>query len=59
MILTIILSTTKLTPELVLQAMENIEISDVTAWSKSVFAQSMLSKRKQAFSSEKNNIKVA
>ncbi len=31
MILTIVLCTTEFTPDLILQAMENIQISDVTA----------------------------
>ena len=59
MILTLLLSTTELTPDKVLQAMESIQIADVTAWSKEVFGQSMLSKRKVAFSTEKNYTKVA
>ncbi|MDJ0568618.1 MAG: hypothetical protein QNJ53_06185, partial [Pleurocapsa sp. MO_192.B19] len=59
MILTLILSTIKLTPERVLQAMETIQITEVNAWSKEVFGQSMLSKRKLAFSSQNNFIKVA
>ncbi|MGK7874064.1 MAG: hypothetical protein AB4426_12350 [Xenococcaceae cyanobacterium] len=59
MILTLLLSTTELTPDKVLQAMESIQISDVAAWSKEVFGQSMLSKRKVAFSTEKNYTKVA
>ena len=52
MILTLLLSTTELTPDKVLQAMEIIQLPDVTAWSKSVFGQSMLSKRKVAFGTE-------
>ncbi len=59
MILTLLLSTTELTPDKVLQAMESIQIADVTAWSKEVFGQSMLSKRKVAFSTEENYTKVA
>ncbi|VEP18020.1 conserved hypothetical protein [Hyella patelloides LEGE 07179] len=59
MILTLLLSTTKLTPDQVLQAMESIQIANVTAWSKEVFGQSMLSKRKVAFSTEENYTKVA
>ena len=59
MILTLLLSTTELTPDKVVQAMESIQIADVTAWSKEVFGQSMLSKRKVAFSSEINYTKVA
>ncbi len=59
MILTLLLCTTEFTPDLVLQAMESIQIADVTAWSKEVFGQSMLSKRKVAFSIEKNYTKVA
>ncbi|MDJ0692103.1 MAG: hypothetical protein QNJ41_26875 [Xenococcaceae cyanobacterium MO_188.B32] len=59
MILTLILSTTKLTPYIVLQAMESIHLTDVNAWSKEVFGQSMLSKRKLAFSTSTNCIKVA
>ena len=49
MILTLLLSTTKLTPDKVLQAMETIHIDDIYDWSKEVFGQSMLSKRKLAF----------
>ena len=59
MILTLLLSTTELTPDKVVQAMESIQIADVTAWSKEVFGQSMLSKRKVAFSSEINYTKIA
>ena len=59
MILTLLLSTTELTPDKVLQAMESIQITDVNAWSKEVFGQSMLSKRKLAFSTQTNYIKVA
>ena len=59
MILTLILSTIELTPERVLQAMETIQITDVNAWSQEVFGQSMLSKRKVAFSTPKKYIKVA
>ena len=59
MILTLLLSTTEFTPDLVLQAMESIQIADVTAWSKEVFGQSMLSKRKVAFSPKRNYTKVA
>ena len=59
MILTLLLSTTELTPDKVFQAMETIQISDITAWSKEVFGQSMLSKRKLAFSTQTNCIKVA
>ena len=50
---------TKLTPDKVLQAMESIQIADVTAWSKEVFGQSILSQRKLAFSTSINCIKVA
>ncbi len=59
MILTLLLSTTEITPDKVVQAMESIQIADVNAWSKEVFGQSMLSKRKVAFSTEINYIKVA
>ena len=59
MILTLLLSTTELTPNKVIEAMESIQIADVTAWSKFVFGQSMLSKRKVAFSAETNYTKVA
>ena len=59
MILTLLLSTTELTSDQVLQAMESIQSADVTAWSKEVFGQSMLSKRKVAFSTQKNYTKVA
>ena len=59
MILTLLLSTTEFTPDLVFQAMESIQVADVTAWSKEVFGQSMLSKRKVAFSPRQNYTKVA
>ncbi|MDJ0688726.1 MAG: hypothetical protein QNJ41_09460 [Xenococcaceae cyanobacterium MO_188.B32] len=59
MILTLVLSTMKLTPDKVLQAMETIHLNDVNAWSEEVFGQSMLSKRKLAFSTSTNCIKVA
>ena len=59
MILTLILSTLSLTPEQVLQAMETIHITDVNAWSKQVFGQSILSKRKVAFNTPENYTKVA
>ena len=59
MILTLVLSTSKLTPDKVLQGIETIHINDVSAWSKEVFGQSMLSKRKLAFSTPTNYTKVA
>lgn len=46
MILTIPLFTTKLTPQRVKQALETISMSDVQAWAKETFGQSMLSKRR-------------
>ncbi|MDJ0726940.1 MAG: hypothetical protein QNJ38_17705 [Prochloraceae cyanobacterium] len=51
MILSLVLSTTQITPDLIYSAMENITNQDVTDWIKSNFSQSILSKRKQAFSS--------
>ncbi|NES84166.1 MAG: hypothetical protein F6K10_23700 [Moorea sp. SIO2B7] len=59
MILKLILCTTKFNSDMVLQAMETIRIADFTAWSKEIFGQSMLSKRKVAFSGGKNYTKVA
>ena len=59
MILTLLLCTTEFTPDLVLQAMESIQLADVAAWSKEVFGPSMLSKRKVAFSPRQNYTKVA
>ncbi|MDJ0590831.1 MAG: hypothetical protein QNJ72_12675 [Pleurocapsa sp. MO_226.B13] len=59
MILTLLLSTTKVTPDKVLQAMETIHINEVNDWSNEVFGQSMLSKRKLAFSTPTNYTKVA
>ncbi len=59
MILTLLLSTTELTPNKIIEAMETIQITEVNAWSKEVFGQSMLSQRKLAFSSQNNCIKVA
>ena len=59
MILTLLLSTTKVTPDQVLQAMETIHLTDVNTWSQEVFGQSILSKRKLAFSTGKNYMKVA
>ena len=58
MILTLFLCTTELTPDQVMSAMESIHISELTDWSKEVFGQSMLSKRKVAFSVQKECIKV-
>ena len=46
MILTIPLFTTQLTPQRVKQALETIRITDVKAWAKQLFGQSMLSKRR-------------
>lgn len=46
MILTIPLFTTKLTPQRVKLALETISMSDVQAWAKQTFGQSMLSKRR-------------
>ncbi|MDJ0682578.1 MAG: hypothetical protein QNJ18_22285, partial [Xenococcaceae cyanobacterium MO_167.B52] len=59
MILTLLLSTTKVTPDQVLQAMETIHLTDVNAWSQEVFGQSIVSKRKLAFSTGKNYTKAA
>ena len=53
MILTLFLSTIKLTPDKVLHALESIHLTDVNDWSNEVFGQSMLSKRKLAFSTPK------
>ncbi len=59
MILTLLLCTTELTPDKLMSAMETIHISELTDWSKEVFGQSMLSKRKLAFSVQKKYTKVA
>ena len=59
MILTLFLSTIELTPDKVLHALESIHLTDVNDWSNEVFGQSMLSKRKLAFSTRQNYIKVA
>ncbi len=59
MILTLLLCTTELTRDQVMSAMETIQISEVTDWSQEVFGQSMLSKRKVAFSVQKKYTKVA
>ena len=59
MILTIPLSTIEITPDTVIEAMETINLSELTAWSKEVFGHSLLSKRKSAFSLPQNCIKVA
>ena len=59
MILILLLCTTELTPDRVMSAMETIHISELTDWSKEVFGQSMLSKRKVAFSVQKEYTKVA
>ncbi len=39
--------------------MESIQIAELTAWLKEVFGQSILSKRKVAFSTQKNYTKAA
>ncbi len=59
MILTLLLSTTELTPDNVLQAMETIHLTDVNTWSNEVFGQSMFSQRKLAFSTPNNYTEVA
>ncbi len=50
MILSLVLSTTQITTDLISSAMENITNQDVIDWIKSNFFPSILSKRKQAFS---------
>ena len=41
MILTIPLSTIEITPDTVIEAMETINLSELTAWSKEVFGHSL------------------
>lgn len=58
-ILTIPLSTLKMTGDLVKQAMEAIRSLDVNAWSQSVFGSSMLSHRRTLRSAASSDTKVA
>lgn len=58
MILTIPLFTTKFSTQRIKQALETIRSSDVEAWAKQVFGQSMLSKRKSLFNSPKTTQKL-
>ena len=57
MILTIPVFTKKITCNVVKQAMETIKIKDVDKWAESMFGQSALSKRRQAFCSNAHDTK--
>ncbi len=50
MVLSLVLSTTKITTDLINRALESITNNDVIDWIKSTFGQSLFSQRKQAFS---------
>ena len=50
MVLSLVLSTTKITTNLIARALESVTNNDVINWIKSTFGQSLFSKRKQAFS---------
>ena len=58
MLLTICLSTMKLTKEKVKKALETISFTDVQQWSREVFGKSMLSKRKTLFSVGREDTKT-
>lgn len=58
-ILTIPLCTLSITGELIKNAMATISERDVENWANSVFGQSAISKRREAFSSPKKDTKVA
>ena len=59
MILTIPLCVTKITSQLVKEAMEYVSTIDVKEWADRVFGPSALSKRRDAFRLKKRDIKVA
>jgi hypothetical protein len=59
MILTIPLCVTKITSQLVKEAMEYVSTIDVKEWADQVFGSSALSKRREAFRLKKRDIKVA
>ena len=59
MILTISLCVTKITTQLVTDAMEFVSAMDVKKWADQVFGPSALSKRRTAFRLKKRDIKVA
>ncbi len=50
MVLSLVLSTTKITTDLINRALESVSNNDVIDWIKSTFGQSLFSQRKQAFS---------
>ena len=50
MVLSLVLSTTKITTDLIDRALESVTNNDVIDWIKSTFGQSLFSQRKQAFS---------
>lgn len=59
MLLIISLCTMNLTTTVVKQALEPVRFVDVETWSEQVFGQSMLSKRKQAFSASVDDTETA
>lgn len=59
MLLTIPLSTMKLTTDVVKNALETIRGLDLEEWVDRVFGQSMLSKRKTLFSAARCDMKTA
>ena len=52
MVLSLFLFTTKLTPDKILEAMHSIDTNTLNNWVKSVFGQSIMALRKEAFSKE-------
>ncbi len=50
MVLSMVLTTTNITPQKVFQAMTTISTSTLKTWIKEVFGESMIAKRKAAFS---------
>lgn len=59
LLLFISLSTMNLTKTVVKHALETVRFADVETWSEQVFGQSMLSKRKQAFSASVDDTETA
>ncbi|MBD2510064.1 hypothetical protein H6G91_22675 [Nostoc muscorum FACHB-395] len=59
MILSLSLSTMKLTGSVVKLALETVRYLDLEAWSDQVFGQSMLSKRRTVFSASNSNTEIA
>ncbi len=50
MVLSIVLATIRITPKIVFEAMSSISTSTLKTWIKEVFGESIMAKRKAAFS---------